>query len=236
MSERNLTQAEFLARKQAADEDVAHYFSVKTSLFRIAVAGNEDQEFPALLEETVSGLYATAIKRAVWARAPRTVEELRRAILETTGMERIAFQRGFGTVTSLDGLLSVSGAQEALKVKRQQQRQSQVEPMEIDQIGGRGRQERRSMEGKKFEGTCFFCKAPGHIKKDCPKRKTAERQCYWCQGTKHLANACPARAAGKPKVRVNQVNDPEEQEDVFADMTEEEIENFLEEEEQASAC
>ena len=106
-----------MAKKQAADEDVAHYFSVKNSLFNVAVGGNVMQEFLLLLEETVSGLFSTPIKQAVWARAPKTVEELRVAILETTGRERIAFSRGFGTVTSLDGLLSVSGAQEALKAK-----------------------------------------------------------------------------------------------------------------------
>ena len=229
-SERNLARAEFLARKQAAEEDVAAYFSVKTSLFRVAVAGNEEQEFPLLLEETVAGLYATPIKRAVWARAPRTVEELRRAILETTGMERIAFQRGFGQVTSLDGLLSVTGAQEALKLRRQQ-RQNQVEPMEIDQIGARGRSERRSIEGRKFEGNCFYCKMAGHQKRDCPKRKAGEKRCFWCTSPKHLANACPVRAAGKPKVRVNQVEVTEDPEDVdLSEMTEEEIEQFLEEE------
>ena len=233
VSERNLARAEFMSRTQNPDEDVSSYFSAKSALFRIAVQNNTEAEFPLLLEETVAGLYSVPIKRAVWARAPKTVEELHKAILECVGAERIAFQRGFGQVTSLDGLLSVTSAQESLRNRRQRRaanRNDEVEDMEINELRGRSAE-------RPFSGTCFLCRKRGHPKRLCPERKKTEgRKCFHCQVVGHFANNCPRKKAGKPKVsRVNQLAEEEELD--FTGWTEEDIEEFfnLQQEEREAA-
>ena len=247
VSERNLARADFLAKKQAAEEDVSAYFSKKVSLFRLAVPGQETAEFPLLREELVAGLYSVPIKRAVWALNPRTVEDLHRAILEAVGQERIAFSRGFGTVTSLDGLLSVTGAHEVLRARRQQRLDRMHgrldEPMEVNQLAT---DRRNPPPMRRFQGRCFACQKQGHIKADCPDRSRrggggggstnsrprGDRRCFWCGQTGHMANNCSARRAGKPKVRVTQLE--EEDEGQFAEMTEDEIVEYLAAEEAAA--
>ena len=223
-SERNLAKSEFVARKQAADEDVSSYFSAKLALFRAAAGEDFERDFYLLKEEMVAGLYSGPIKRAVWSRDPETIPALQAAILKEVGLQRIAFNRGFGAVTNLDGLQSVSGVREALRLKRQQ-RQDQVEPMEIGQVGGTNRDSRR-----KFTGKCFHCQEEGHLKRDCPRQRkqsgdAKERRCYWCTSTRHLANNCPIRRSGKPKVKIGAV---EEEEVDLEEMTEEELEQYVE--------
>ena len=232
-SERNLAKSEFVSRKQAADEDVSSYFSAKLALFRAASGEDFERDFYLLKEEMVAGLYSGPIKRAVWSRDPETIPALQAAILKEVGLQRIAFNRGFGAVTNLDGLQSVSGVQEALRLKRQQ-RNDQVEPMEIGQVGAPNREGRR-----RFTGKCYNCQEEGHLKRDCPRQKKQvgemkERRCYWCTSNKHLANNCPVRKAGKPKVKIGVV---EEEEVSLDDMTEEELEQYVEhlEEQQAGS-
>ena len=106
--------------------------------------------------------------------------------------------------------------------------------MEIGQVGGPNRENRR-----KFAGKCYNCQEEGHLKRDCPwQRKQAgeakERRCYWCTSNKHLANNCPVRKAGKPKVKIGAV---EEEEVNLEDMMEEELEQYVEhlEEQQAGS-
>mgnify|MGYP001195443540 CR=1 FL=1 len=232
VSERNLARADFLAKTQAADEDVSSYFSRKVALFRLAVPGQEELEFPLLREELISGLYSVPIKQQVWYRGPKTVEELHAVILETVGQERIAFSKGFGRVTSLDGLLSVTGAQEMMRTRRRQQmeRRETAEPMEIGAVEAGT----NSTLTSKFRGKCFNCNKQGHVKSKCPELTTGRsttRNCHWCGRPGHWANNCPSRRAGRPKQQVAQMDRHPEEEENFEDMTDAEIAAFLEEEE-----
>ena len=234
VSERNLARADFLAKTQAADEDVSSYFSRKVALFRLAVPGQEEMEFPLLREELISGLYSVPIKQQVWYRGPKTIDELHAVILETVGQERIAFSKGFGRVTSLDGLLSVTGAQEMMRTRRRQQIERRetaaAEPMEIGAVETGP----SSTLTTKFKGKCFQCHKYGHAKAKCPELstgRTTTRPCHWCGKTGHWANSCPSRRAGRPKQQLAQMDRSPEEEEGFDDMTDAEIAAFLEEEE-----
>ncbi|EFN61223.1 Gag-Pol polyprotein, partial [Camponotus floridanus] len=44
------------------------------------------------------------------------------------------------------------------------------------------------------EKTCFTCKKPGHLSKDC---RIAKATCFKCGQTGHLSNTCPKKEANR---------------------------------------
>ena len=252
-SEVNLARAEFISRKQGAAEDVSAYISHKFALFESATGASASAEFNHLLEETVAGLYSVDIQRKVWDRMPTTPEELRKAILRVVGLERIAFTRGWATVASLDGLMSVTSAQQIYQQRRLAvEATGRPEPMEVDQIAamqsGRTAGNARGAAAK-FRGRCYLCNQQGHLKRDCPRGKRGndgaaagssgsggKMRCHWCGKLGHVMAKCRAKQAGKPRVRLQQL-DGEEDEPEFGELSDAEIEAILQaEEEQAAAA
>ena len=103
------------------------------------------------------------------------------------------------------------------------------EPMKISNIQP---QDGYRQTGRQFQGKCFQCGKVGHTKRNCMQNKKGgkESKCYWCGKAGHLANKCPARMAGKPKMRVNQIVE-DDQELQWDDMTEEQIDELVAQEE-----
>ena len=242
-SESRSLRLDFRSRKQSKDEDVSSYLSSKYALYDIAFP-EEQRDHETLLGEVIKGLFSIVVKRRLQqARDLGTREQIRERLFDIVAKEREAYQYGFAESTSLDGLVAV-----AVPVIKRADAGSHivsgggVEPMEIDALkeeiarlqenarnnkgtgGGQGGQ--GGQGGPKPEKrTCFNCKKPGHLKRNCPlpptgngggKKDKKKIRCRHCNCIGHTIDECRKRLADKRAAR-DAVKNLTEQDDDLED-------------------
>ena len=223
-SESRSLKLEFRNRKQAKDEDVSSFLSSKFALYDIAYPP-EQRDHETLLTEVIKGLFSIVVKRRLqMAREVDTRERLRERLFEIVSKEREAYQCGFAESTSLDGLVAV--AVPHLRRAGQAahgQGQGGDEPMEVDAMreeiarlhaqahsntgkgtgGGQGGQNDPKPGEKR---TCYNCRQPGHLRRQCPKpprgdgdgrRDKKRKKCVHCGKIGHTVEVCRQRIADK---------------------------------------
>lgn len=75
-------------------------------------------------------------------------------------------------------------------------------------FGGRGNQVNKNLNYRptSLEKTCFNCKQPGHLSKDCTQQK---RRCFKCGQEEHISTTCAMRGAS-PKSNASHLIDHQE--------------------------
>ena len=186
-------QQEFKTYRQTKEDDASTYLSSKCALYDAAYA-EAQRDHETLVTEVIGGLYSNVVKRRL--RAAENVDDrdqLRAKLFDIVSKEREAYLAGYGESTSLDGLTAVRipGTRKGTEPPGR----DEVEPMDIDAIGPSA--EKRS---------CFTCKKPGHLKKDCPekdknaakrKKDKANCKCFHCGKKGHYIEECRKRKADK---------------------------------------
>ena len=234
-SESRSLRLDFRSRKQSKDEDVSSYLSSKFALYDIAYLPDQ-RDHETLLAEVIKGLFSIVVKRRLQqARYLDTREQIRERLFDIVAKEREAYQCGFAESTSLDGLVAVA----VPVVKRTDpgslMSRGGVEPMEIDALkeeiarlqgnagNNRGNQGGQGGQGgpKVEKRTCFNCKKPGHLKRNCPLPPTGDgggkipkkkRRCRHCNCVGHTIEECRKRLADKRAARdaVKNVTEPDD--------------------------
>ena len=213
-SETMMAKSNFHEYRQSSKQDINQFYSVKKTLF--AEGYGVDGDFNIFLSGLIKGLANDVVKRGLRRANPKTFEEAATRLYEVVAAERIAFLDGYGESTSMDGLTSVTSV-----LDRNRRVKTDVldagEPMDIETIRGQG----AGITKKKEQRTCYSCKRPGHIKKDCRFKSekgagTKTSRCNWCGYTGHWERDCRRKMAGKPrsspKQKVQAMEDTEETE------------------------
>ena len=194
VSESLLARQNFVARKQAASEDIASYISEKLQFYRMAYSEQErTNQFSFLRDQIISGVYSHVVRKRLIENPSVDEEGLRTAAALYVGQERQKFLSHCSDATSLDGLRATSRGTFSLDVDNV--------PMEINQLKKAGPQD-----------TCNRCGGRGHWAESCKKDwsrltpgaaklqtrggKTApssfsdKKKCYFCNKTGHLQADC----------------------------------------------
>ena len=107
--------------------------------------------------EAIAGFYRNAIKRRVNERSPISYRDIVEKASDAVAVERRAFLRGFGEVTTLDGLATSSTTVTQAAI----QNAPGATPMEINAV------EQNSVPSRPPQ-LCWCCNSDKHLKRDCP--------------------------------------------------------------------
>ena len=141
------------------------------------------------------GLEANTKKQLVLhqflAGLPSTVSRQLRAAGETknleTAVERAKLLLALGEQDNVKPAAAVSEQDDSLELLRTQMTKLTEQ---VAALSTSSRRERR----------CFVCNRPGHLQRDCPRRRTRPPTpvCYECGQPGHIARFCPGNDRGAP--------------------------------------
>ena len=207
-SESRLAKVDFKSRTQHHNEDISSYYTSKLALFETAYGADaRDNHFDNFLDEVIRGIYSMTVKREVRGRKIATVDELRQELVDIVAIERLRIEDGSSENTSLDGLAATTRSLANTGVEMMDIGGNGINRIATKQDQchnckkyghfakdcwqknprgrGRGGQGATRNYYKVDHGNviCDYCKARGHLKKQCRKKMRDEQ--YRGSGTSY---------------------------------------------------
>ena len=202
---------EYLARKQARNEDARKYYTDKLILCVQAYAPAQRSlvEFKTAM---LMGLYNAELRKTCLIFMPREIKnesEIRTVLDHLLTNLKTYNQDPRATSQDMAGLRSTYGYEKGTADRTAEMLKTGQVPMDVNAMPGlmsdESEDESGSVNAMQSEDACFFCKKSGHMKRDCKKyiewkknnssRKTGNTQrkpisCYNCGKEGHISREC----------------------------------------------
>ena len=195
----------FAGRQQTKDEDLRSYANDLVQCFQALQAKETKMGCRASDEKLLNIHFVEGLKDKglVWdlKRQMKTQDLAFHEIREWALEWEEHFRKQVSNKVQVDAVSGVDQVIRSGSQKKEQAKQQQLLEMKLE-----NEKLRRELEAEKGKGieyrqrVCFRCRSPGHLVKECKKRKRAgKRVCFRCQEQGHLIKECREIKVAKGK-------------------------------------